>query len=91
MLYKFICPVCILPNVELKNLISKTEAAPKEHHDQGMSGWVVSKVEVRTQALTMFVFNYVPRKYLMGLGQMHWHIFIYTHTLVIHMSMLLQS
>lgn len=31
--------VCILPNVKLKNLISKTEAAPKEHHNQGMSGW----------------------------------------------------
>lgn len=35
--------VCILPNVKLKNLISKTEAAPKEHHDQGMSGWVVGE------------------------------------------------
>ena len=45
--------VCILPNVELKNLISRTEAAPKEHHDRGMSGWEVH-VEVRTQALTMF-------------------------------------
>ena len=55
--------VCILPNIKLKNLISKTEAAPKEHHDQGMSGVVgrgewrfISKVKVRTQALTMFVF-----------------------------------
>lgn len=26
--------------VQLKNLILKTEAALKEHHDQGMSGWV---------------------------------------------------
>lgn len=79
--------VCILPNGQLKNLISKTEAAPKEHHDRGMSGWIVGgekggsflKVEVSTQALTMFVFNYIPQKYLMGLGQIHWHKFIYTH------------
>lgn len=90
--------VCILPNVKLKNLISKTEAAPKEHHNQGMSGWAgsrrgvgrfVSMGEVRTQALTMFVFNYLLQKYLMGFGQIRWHILIYTH-IVIHMSMLLQ-
>lgn len=31
LLYK--SSICILPNVKLKNLISKTEAAPKEHHD----------------------------------------------------------
>lgn len=90
--------VCILPNVKLKNLISKTEAAPKEHHNQGMIGWVtgggvgrfISMGKVRTQALTMFIFNYLLQKYLMGFGQIHRHILIYTH-IVIHMSMLLQS
>lgn len=30
--------VCILPNVKLKKLTLKTEAAPKKHHDWGMSG-----------------------------------------------------
>lgn len=64
--------VCILPNIELNNLISKTEAAPKEHHDRGMSGWegrFVSMVEVRTQALTMFIrFQLSSAEILNGIG-----------------------
>lgn len=76
--------VLILPNAELKNLISKTEAAPKEHHDQGMTGRGKGhflRLKVRTQALTMFVFNYLLQKYLMGLGQIQLaYIYIYTYT-----------
>lgn len=76
--------VCILPTIKLKNLISKTEAAPKEHHDRGMSGRVVgeesggfvSKVEVRTQALTMFVFNHRPQKWDWA---KHTGIYLYIH------------
>lgn len=42
LLYKSMCPLfAYSQNVKLKNLISNTEAAPKEHHDRGMSGWVV--------------------------------------------------
>lgn len=76
--------VCILPNAELKNLISKTEAAPKEHHDRGMIGWegrLVSKVEVRTQALTMFIcFQLSSAEILDGIGPNTLaYTFIYTH------------
>lgn len=57
LLYK--SSICILPNVKLKNLISKTEAAPKEHHGWGMSG--------RGESGGLFL--------RLKSGHRHWHCF----------------
>lgn len=78
----------------MKNLISKTEAAPKEHHDRGMSGRVVGEEGgasfLRLKSGHTGTDNVCVQSSSaeMGLGQTHWHIFIYTH-IVIHMSTLL--
>lgn len=98
LLYKSMCPLfAYSQTLNWKTYTQEwscTKRAPQPRNEW-VGSWrgewrFTSHIEVRTQALTMFVFIYLPQKYLMGLGQTHWHIFIFTD-IVINMLMLLQS